>query len=182
MILVLNGSPNKDSKTLKITKKLFDTQTEIIKIVNLYDLEFESCDDCQYCNHKIECKKKDDMHDIYDLLKKTDTLVISSPIYFGCLSDVTMKAINRFQRYFNQKFSLKDHNLPPVKNLVLVSTQGGEDKRMFRGAKETMRILSILFKPNKYVEILVPDTEKKDPLTLRKTHSQINKTINLLRK
>ncbi len=182
MILVLNGSPNKDSQTLKITKRLFDKKTELIKIVNLYSQKFDSCDDCGYCNNKIGCKIKDDMDDIYDLLEKSTTLVISSPIYFGCLSDVTMKAINRFQRYYNQKFSLKDNDLPSVENLVLVATQGGSDKRMFSGAKETMRIMSILFEPKKYLEILVPNADRVDPLTLRKTHSQIKNTIRQLKR
>lgn len=182
MILVLNGSPNKNSQTLKITKRLFDKKTELIKIVNLYSHKFDSCDDCGYCNSKIGCIKKDDMDNIYDLLEKSTTLVISSPIYFGCLSDITMRAINRFQRYYNQKFSLMDNNIPPVENLILVSTQGGEDKKMFGGAKETMRILCKLFEPKKYLEILVPNADKIDPLTVRNTHSQIKRTIKQLKR
>ena len=182
MILILNGSPNKESRTLKVTNELFDKKTEIVKTLHLYNLDINSCDDCGFCEHTKDCKQKDDMFEVYDLLEKAETLVISSPIYFGCLSDVTMRTINRFQRYFGQKFSLKDNNLPPIKNLVLVSTQGGEDKRMFGGAKETLRILNILFKPEKYIEILIPNTNNKDPMTLHKTHSQIKKAINKLKR
>lgn len=159
MILVLNGSPNKDSKTMKVVNQLLKDNSEKITRLNTYDLIVDSCDDCKYCDHQIGCSKKDDMTPIYTLLKSADTLIIASPIYFGGLSDKIMKVINRFQRYYSQKFVLKNMNIPQFKNLILVSTQGSDKVRMFNGAKETMNILTKLFEPTYSAEILIPESD-----------------------
>jgi len=165
MILIINGSPNKDSKTMKVSNELFKDSKQEIVIRNPYQMDFSSCDDCKYCEKLIGCSKKDDMTEIYTLLKEANTLVISSPIYFGALSDKTMKLINRFQRYYGQKWVLNDSNIPTFKNLILVSTQGSVKTRMFNGAKETMNILQKLFTPESYIEVLIPDSEQLPLMT-----------------
>ena len=100
MILVINGSPNKNSKTLSVTNEIIKGSDEEIKYINAYDITADSCDDCKYCHTKKGCVKRDDMDFIYELLYSANTLIISSPVYFGGMSDQTMKIINRFQRFF----------------------------------------------------------------------------------
>lgn len=162
MILVLNGSPNKNSKTMGITRDLINIPNEEISIINAYDVNIESCRDCKYCDHAIGCKHNDDMNDIYTLLYKADTLIISSPIYFGGLSDKLMVIINRFQRFYSQKYVINDSNLPSFRNIILVSSQGSDKMRMFNGPLETLNILDKLFSPNYIDSILVPESDKKD--------------------
>lgn len=154
MILILNGSPNKE-----------------VKQYDLYNYKIESCDDCKYCDHKTACSKKDDMTRIYDDLYNTETLIIASPIYFGSLSDITMKVINRFQRYYSQKYVLNDLDIPKFKNIILVSTQASDKLYMFDGPKATMNILGKLFSPLNTQSILVPSSDdinyiNKDVLNL----------------
>lgn len=165
MILIINGSPNKDGKTFRITNQLLKGIEQEVSIINAYQVNVESCQDCKYCNHAIGCSRNDDMNDIYTKLYKANTLIISSPIYFGGLSDKTMAIINRFQRFYSQKFELKDRNIPTFKNIVLVATQGSDKTRMFNGAKETLNILDKLFEPNQIFEIYAPSSDEETYIT-----------------
>lgn len=165
MILIINGSPNKDGKTFKITNQLLKGVQDQISIINAYKVNVESCQDCKYCNHAIGCSRNDDMNDIYTKLYKADTLIISSPIYFGGLSDKTMAIINRFQRFYSQKFELKDANIPRFKNIILVASQGSDKTRMFNGAKETLNILNKLFEPDQIFEIYAPSSDEEAYIT-----------------
>ena len=165
MILILNGSPNKNSKTMNVTNRLLENNDSEIALINAYKVDVESCQDCKYCDHAIGCSKNDDMNDVYTKLYKADTLIISSPIYFGALSDKLMTIINRFQRFYSQKFTLKQGSIPTFKNLILVSTQGSDKARMFNGAKETLNILDKLFEPEFISEILIPSSDQSPLLT-----------------
>lgn len=178
MILVLNGSPNKNSKSLSISKQLIKGKDHII--YNVYDLDISSCDDCKYCSKKIGCSKIDDMQEIYNLLDVIDTLIISSPIYFGSLSDKCMSVINRFQRYYGQKYDLKDISYPTIKNVITVTTQGSENTDMTAGAALTHQIICKLFEPvdNSYLYSLDSDNAESitNPLLIKKI-KDIRKSI-----
>jgi len=173
MILVINGSPNSNSSTLAIVNLLLKENKSEINILNAYDLNIVSCNDCKYCSSKIGCSKEDDMEIVHNLLMEADSLIISSPIYFGALSDQTMKIINRFQRYFSQKFDLDDSSIPSFNNLILVTSQGSVKKNMTLGAKETLRILSYLFNPKYVGTILSANADITLPIKNRETFKQI---------
>ena len=175
MILVINGSPNKDSKTLSVTKEILKYSNEEIKYIDTYKVNVDSCDDCKYCNTKIGCVKRDDMDEIYDLLYKANSLIISSPVYFGGLSDQTMKIINRFQRFFEQKFKIRKGEIPSFNNLIFVSTQGGVNIDMFDGVIQTYKILGFLFNPDYKDIITIPSTDLTLPLKQNKAIKQIHK-------
>jgi multimeric flavodoxin WrbA len=160
MILILNGSPNKNSKTMQITNLLLKNNTSSIKVINAYDKKVDSCRDCKYCDHAIGCSRNDDMNDIITNLYKADTLILSSPIYFGSLSDKLMSIINRFQRFYSQKYTLQDGHLPAFKNLILIATQGSDKTQMFDGAKQTLHILQSLFDVPYMDMILVPSSDQ----------------------
>jgi len=75
MILVINGSPNKDSKTLKVTKEIFKDSKEEIKYLDAYTINAQSCDDCKYCHTKIGCVKRDDMDEaMFQFKAKVDPM------------------------------------------------------------------------------------------------------------
>jgi len=181
MILILNGSPNKDSATMTISNDLIKKSKEEVIIINTYDLNITSCDDCKYCSKKIGCKYKDDMEKIDDLLFQTDTLILSSPIYFGAFSDTLLKVLNRFQRYYGQKYDLKDNNTPTVTNLITVTTQGSLRKEMFNGAKLTHSILTSLLKPTYNDLIQAKNSDKDMPLSQKYIIKKIKKVSLKLR-
>lgn len=178
MILVINGSPNKNSKTLSVTNEVLKYSNEEIKYINAYSIEIESCDDCKYCHTKKGCIKRDDMDIIYELLYQANTLVISSPVYFGGMTDKTMKIINRFQRFFEQKYSLKDNNIPRLNNLLVISTQGGVNIKMFDGVYQTYKILELLFNPDYSEIVTAPSTDDFHPLDQPKVVKKIQTIKN----
>ena len=173
MILVINGSPNKDGKTMSITNRLLKENTKDLSIINAYDVSVESCQDCKYCDHAIGCSRNDDMNNIYTKLYQADTLILSSPIYFGGLSDKLMAIINRFQRFYSQKFTLKEGSIPKFKNIILIATQGSDKTRMFNGAKETLNILDKLFEPD-YCDMILIDSSDQKPLLSKEDILLIN--------
>lgn|GEM_PF-878859 len=159
--LIINGSPHKDSHTMTLATALFNTDN----IIHAYDKEVNSCDDCKYCNFKAGCKfKNDDMPFIIEKIHEADTLVIASPIYFGTLSDQTLKILNRFQQFFSAKFTL-DGPYPKIKNLIMINTCGANNLTMFEGVKVTLNILKSLFDAERVEHITVANTDEV-PITI----------------
>ena len=164
MILLLNGSPNKGSMTLALSETLLKHTKEDYHIINCYDQKVISCNDCKFCDHKLACNKVDDMEEIYTLLEQANTLILSSPIYFGALSNELLKVINRFQRYFAQKFVHKKPLPISLTNMILVASAGSDNEKMFDGAKKTLDILSSLFQPKHTFFLQAKNTDHVSPL------------------
>lgn len=175
MILIINGSPNTKSKTMSIVNELLRNCQEEIHVIDSYKSNIISCNDCQYCNKIIGCSKDDDFEMISNLLSKASTLIIASPIYFGGLSDQTMKIINRFQQYFGHKYHIKNSIIPKPMNIILVTSQGSKKSFMMQGPKSTLKILTSLFNPTNSVSIMIPSTDKFSPLDQQKTFKLIKK-------
>jgi multimeric flavodoxin WrbA len=175
MILILNGSPNKASKTMSIVHELLKNEQDEVKIINSYESNIISCDDCQYCNKIIGCPKEDDFEKISQLLHQCSTLIIASPVYFGGLSDQMMKIINRFQQYFSQKMLIKDKNYPRPKNIIFITTQGSKKRAMNHGPRQTFNILKSLFAPQESIQIFISNSDDIHPLKQKKTARKIAK-------
>jgi len=173
MITILNGSPNKSSMTLALSEQFLKHTKEDFQLFHTYDLNIHSCDDCKFCNHKLGCNKVDDMESIYQALKQTDTLIVSSPIYFGAFSDALMKVINRFQRYYAQRFVHKEKLNLPIKRLIVVTTAGSKEEKMFKGAHLTYEILVNLFQPSDHYFITASDTDHVSPINNKEVLKQI---------
>lgn len=178
MILLLNGSPNKESKSLAIAKKTLANCE--YKMINAYDYNIASCDDCKYCENKIGCSKRDSMDEIIDVLYSIDTLVISSPIYFGALSDRLLAIINRFQRFYGQKFTLNDSSTPKINTLIMITTQGSEKLFMNNGVLVTHQILTKLFEVKQDFVIQGKNCDVDDPLLDEDLQNQIKSIQNIL--
>mgnify|MGYP000088055060 CR=1 FL=1 len=179
MILVLNGSPNSNSKSMTITNQLIADKKNV-KLINAYDIELDSCDDCKFCTTNIGCVKSDDMDQIYQFLEETDSLIVSSPIYFGALSDKMMKIINRFQRYYGQKYDLEDLNFPTIKTIIFITTQGSEKSKMINGANLTMDIVSTLFEAKNIYSINSFQSDDFDPIKNEVIINKINEAKSML--
>lgn len=173
MITILNGSPNKNSMTLALTENFLLNQSEEFEVFHCYDLDIVSCDDCKFCDHKLACNKVDDMHKIYKALEQTDTLILSSPIYFGALSNELMQVINRFQRYYAQKYVHKKPLNIKLKQLILVTSAGSKSTQMFNGAKLTYDILVSLFNPDTHHIVKASNTDHIDPINNDEAIKQI---------
>jgi len=102
MILGICGSPRKQAtehvlgEALNILEKMgFETELFTVRGKNI-----GFCQHCDYCLRNKECKLKDDMYILYPLLRKTEALVIATPVYNGGVSAQTKTVMDRCRALF----------------------------------------------------------------------------------
>lgn len=98
-ILGINGSARKDSNTAQLLKKVLDyakkegAKTEILHLI---DKDIKPCISClAEENCRYPCNIKDDMQEIFELLKEADCLVLGSPTYWYSCSGLMKNFIDR---------------------------------------------------------------------------------------
>jgi multimeric flavodoxin WrbA len=84
-ILGILGSPRRDGNTAYLLEELgkkLDNNNDV-EIIFLRDYDISPCKECYYCVEHDECSIKDDMQQMYEKLKQTDLIILSSPIFMG---------------------------------------------------------------------------------------------------
>ena len=114
-ILVLNGSPRPNGNTKQMIDAFTKGAVSASHRVNVIDVckkEIKGCIACEYCHTKGHgtCIQKDDMQEVYDLLKEADMLVIASPIYYHGISGQLKCVIDRF---YSAAYPAKPPRLSP---------------------------------------------------------------------
>ncbi len=99
MILGICGSPRKQSTEYLLGQALsmlsergFETQLFTVRGKNI-----GFCRHCDYCLKNKECVIKDDMYQLYPLLKDAEGLIFATPVYNGALSAQTKAVMDRFR-------------------------------------------------------------------------------------
>ncbi|MCD8154540.1 MAG: flavodoxin family protein [Clostridiales bacterium] len=100
-ILVLNGSPRPAGNTRKLIGAFTEgaeSQGHEVTVVDVCKKNIHGCLGCEHCHMKEKevCVQKDDMHEIYALLKETNMIVFASPVYYHDLSAQLRCVIDRF--------------------------------------------------------------------------------------
>lgn len=100
-ILVLNGSPRQNGNTKRMIEAFADGAVSAghrVDVVDVCKKRISGCLACEYCHSKGhgECIQKDDMQEVYALLKEAEMLVIASPIYYHGISGQLKCTIDRF--------------------------------------------------------------------------------------
>ena len=130
-ILVLNGSPRPKGNT----KQMIDAFREgaesaghQVDVVDVCKKKIAGCLACEYCHRKGNggCVQKDDMQEVYLLLKEADMLVIASPIYYHGISGQLKCVLDRF---YSAAYPRKPRNL---KKAAMILSSG--DPHMYDGA------------------------------------------------
>ena len=88
MIVGICGSPRKQAteyvlkEALNMLEKMgFETEFFTVRGKNI-----SFCQHCDYCLKNKECTIKDDMYELYPLLKDAEGIVIATPVYNGGVS------------------------------------------------------------------------------------------------
>ena len=100
-ILVLNGSPHRGGCTSRMVEAFregAEAAGNQVDVVEVCRRNIHGCLACEHCHGRVggECAQKDDMGEIYALLKEAEMLVIASPIYYHGISGQLKCAIDRF--------------------------------------------------------------------------------------
>ncbi|MDF2700510.1 MAG: NADPH-dependent reductase [Haloplasmataceae bacterium] len=163
MILVLTGSPNISGNTNTVINDLLKDVKDEVVIIDAYFDPLKACTDCKFCSYKSGCSIKDKMFNIYQLIEKTDTLIIASPLHFATFSAELISLMSRFQTYYYAKYVRKQTN-PKIKKAILIVTAGGYWSSMFVGVKETFNVLKHLFSIDETKTLLIPNCDTVPPL------------------
>ena len=130
-ILVLNGSPRPRGNTKQMAEAFREGARSAghqVDVVDVCKLHIGGCLACEYCHTKGggNCVQKDDMEQVYALLKNADMLVIASPIYYHGLSGQLKCVIDRF---YSAAYPSKP---PKLKKAAMILSSG--DANMYDGA------------------------------------------------
>ena len=130
-ILVLNGSPHPQGSTKDMVnafKKGAESAGHTVDVVDVCKKKIGGCLACEYCHSKGhgECIQKDDMQEVYNLLKEAEMLVIASPIYYHGISGQLKCVIDRF---YSAAYPRRPKNL---KKVAMILSSG--DANMYEGA------------------------------------------------
>lgn len=130
-ILVLNGSPRPNGSTKGMVEAFREGAAaagHLVDVVDVCRLKIGGCLACEYCHTKGhgECVQKDDMQEIYALLKEADMLVLASPIYYHNISGQLKCVIDRF---YSAACPIKP---PRLKKTAMILSSGDPD--MYDGA------------------------------------------------
>ena len=98
-----------------------------IEEMDLYSMEPKPCVACGACAQKEACQF-DDLDKFDKALRKSDLLVVASPVYNASFPAPMKALLDRTQRYFEARFSLNKR--PPIKKhreAVLLLTMGSQE-------------------------------------------------------
>ena len=97
MILGICGSPRKKATEYVLREALkmleergFETQFFSVRKKNI-----GFCQHCDYCLKKKECRIRDDMYELYPLLKEANGIIIATPVYNEGVSAQTKAVMDR---------------------------------------------------------------------------------------
>lgn len=130
-ILVLNGSPRPKGNTKQMIQAFREGAESVgnqVSVVDVCRKKIGGCLACEYCHtrgHGV-CIQKDDMQEVYALLKDTEMLVIASPIYYHGISGQLKCVIDRF---YSAAYPVRP---PRLKKVAMILSSG--DANMYEGA------------------------------------------------
>lgn len=130
-ILVLNGSPRPRGNTkqmIEAFKEGAESASHQVNVVDVCKMKISGCLACEHCHGKGNgtCVQKDDMQEIYSLLKESEMLVLASPIYYHGISGQLKCTVDRF---YAAAYPQKPKHL---KKAAMILSSG--DDHMYDGA------------------------------------------------
>jgi multimeric flavodoxin WrbA len=143
-IVCILGSPRKNGNSATIAKR-FCEKAETLGAKTQYfylnELDFKGCQGCQTCKTKMDyCVVEDDLKEVLDAVRKTDILVLATPVYIGNISGQTKCFIDRTFSFSKPDFRTNPNSsrLPPGKKAVFITAQGATEE-MFKEIHETFK-------------------------------------------
>lgn len=130
-ILVLNGSPRPKGNTKQMIEAFREGAVSAghqVDVVDVCQKKIGGCLACEYCHGRGNgtCIQKDDMQEVYALLKDAEMLVIASPIYYHGISGQLKCVIDRF---YSAAYPIKP---PKLKKVAMILSSGAAN--MYKGA------------------------------------------------
>jgi len=127
-ILGLVGSNRKDGNSFLLLREALKDFKVKAEIIQLARANVQGCDGCGLCREKMECAIKDDFDTIFDKMKNTDAVIISTPRYLPIPSRL-VALIERTASLYHYPSELNPNFKFPLEGkpfgLIVVSALGG---------------------------------------------------------
>lgn len=99
-IVILNGSPRKSGNTSALVKAFRDGAESTGNTVTEFLLDSMKIHGCKGCfgghsSRECPCVQKDDMAQVYPVVKECDVVVLASPMYYWTMSGQLRTALDR---------------------------------------------------------------------------------------
>jgi multimeric flavodoxin WrbA len=97
LILGICGSPRKKATdyVLRETLRMVEESGSETQFFGVLGKNISPCQHCDYCIRNKECKMKDDMYELYPLLKEARGIIVATPVYMGGVSAQTKIILDR---------------------------------------------------------------------------------------
>jgi multimeric flavodoxin WrbA len=97
-VLVICGSPRPNGNTAQIAEecaKVIENNGVLSEVISFAGKKIESCTACYQCKDLGECSINDGLNEIIKKLRKSQGLIVASPVYFGTARGDVMAALQR---------------------------------------------------------------------------------------
>lgn len=104
------GSPRVEGNTdllLRAAVRAAEEGGHTVRLFPLNDLHITPCQNCGGCDATGSCIINDAMDEIYDEIRRTDRIIVASPIFFFALSAQMKAMIDRCQAFWCEKYLLQ---------------------------------------------------------------------------
>ncbi len=124
--LIIFGSPQKSSFTHKLTAAEAASLLGKTVTYNCFDKFPTPCHDCGYCKVKSGCKFND-LDSFFTDFENAEKIIFAFPIHNNSFPSPLKALIDRFQRFYNARFSMGIK--PPMtgeREVTLIITAGSD--------------------------------------------------------
>ena len=97
-VLMVNGSPRKDSNTqigLDEMIKIFEADGIDVECLQIGAQDIRGCIACNKCSELGKCVFDDVVNEAAEKLKEADGMVVASPVYYGCANGTIINFLDR---------------------------------------------------------------------------------------
>ncbi len=136
-IVCLLGSPRMQGNSSTVAKQFCDAAGRLgaeVRTFALNELQYRGCQACMACKTKLDrCILEDDLAEVLEAVRKTDVLVMASPVYYGEVSSQLKGFIDRTFSYLVPDYvtNPKKSRLAPGKTLIFVLAQANPDEKSY---------------------------------------------------
>lgn len=181
-VLGISSSPRPNSNSKYALEKAFEflndngVETEIFDI---HKMDIKSCQGCDYCkrNDEAKCVIPDDMQEIYEELKTSDAIVLTSPIYMSQLTAQAKTFMDRLYCYFMSDWVDRYGS----KKVLMLVSQGQPGEDLYKENMDCYKTVFEMILNFEFVDSAVL-TENNVPGAIKEKPEQIEQAINLCKK
>lgn len=130
---IFMGSPRKHSNTHVLAEEAGRALTERgvrVRYVYLDELTIRDCCGCHGCRNGTDapCSLDDDMQGIYQMIRKSDGIIVAAPVYFGYVPAMTKAWLDRLVPFIGPGMRPV---LPADKQVSFIFVQNMPDPGLF---------------------------------------------------